>query len=318
MLFRFIAVAFAAFMLSACTETELVSHWWKKDTNPSYGTSQGNYKVGKPYQALGQWFTPRENYSYDETGIASWYGDEFHGKRTANGEIFDKNALTAAHPTLPLPTLVRVTNLDNGRSAVLRINDRGPFKRNRVIDISHRGANVLGFANIGTAKVRVQVLERESRIMAEAAKKGYPPKIQMAMAFRRTPETENMQVASAGNVMPSVPSPTVATNDLPPPQAVAQVTNADIEDLNKQLFRKYPVTPTSIYVQVGSFTDINNARALQPKLAGLGNVNIYETVVGGRQFHRVRIGPIGTVDQADIILNRTIKAGYPMARIVVN
>ncbi len=325
MLKRSLAVLAASLLLSACTETELVSHWWKNIGNgnrTSSGTQQqGLYKVGNPYQAGGKWYTPSENYSYDETGIASWYGDEFHGKRTANGEIFDKNELTAAHPTLQLPSLIRVTNLENGRSAVLRVNDRGPFARSRLIDCSHRAAEVLGFIGTGTAKVRVQVLERESRVLAEAAKQGYPPKIQMAMAFRRSPETEGVQVASANTsaapVATGAPTP-IASSELPPPASVGNVSSEDIEDLNKQLFRKYPVSPTSIYIQVGSFTNPANAAALKPKLASLGHVEIYQATVGGRQFNRVRIGPVPNVGAADALLNRTIAAGYPSARIIVD
>ena len=325
---RFTAVLMASLLLTACTETELVSHWWKNIGNgnraPSGTQQQGLYKVGKPYQAMGKWYTPNESYSYDETGIASWYGDEFHGKRTANGEVFDKNELTAAHPTLQLPSLVRVTNLDNGRSAVLRVNDRGPFARNRVIDCSHRAAEVLGFIGNGTAKVRVQVLDRESRLLAEAAKRGYPPKVQMAMAFRRTPEATGVQVASAAPPasIPSAPATgapmPIASTELPPPSAVGNVSSADIEDFNKQLFRKYPVQPTSIYVQVGSFTNASNAAALKQKLTSLGHVEIYQATVGGRQFNRVRIGPVADVNAADALLNRTISAGYPSARIIVD
>jgi rare lipoprotein A len=327
MFYRFAIVLFSCFLLTACTETELVSHWWKnlgsRDGSSTGSSSarqqQGNFKVGRPYHAMGKWYTPSESYSYDEAGIASWYGDQFHGKKTANGEVFDKNAMTAAHPTLQLPSLVRVTNLENGRSTVLRVNDRGPFKRNRVIDVSHRAADVLGFTANGTAKVRVQVLDRESRLLAEAAKKGYPAKIQMAMAFRREPEEAGVQVASAAtSSMPTVPSPTVSSNDLPSPSGTAQVSNEDLADLDKQLFRKFPVSPTNIFVQVGSFTNVNNANALKPKLNSLGNVNVYPTMVGGRQFHRVRIGPIGSVGQADTVLSRTISAGYPSARIIVD
>ena len=93
----------------------------------------GNYKVGKPYKIMGKWYYPKEDYSYSEIGTASWYGKDFHAKYTANGEIYDMNTLTAAHRTLPLPSIVRVTNLENGRSLVLRVNDRGPFAKNRII-----------------------------------------------------------------------------------------------------------------------------------------------------------------------------------------
>jgi rare lipoprotein A len=115
-----------------------------------------NYKLGKPYKIAGRWYHPEEDPGYDETGLASWYGDDFHGRRTANGEIYDMNALTAAHPTLPMPTYARVTNLENGRSVVVRVNDRGPFAHNRVIDLSKQTARLLGFKHNGTAEVRVQ------------------------------------------------------------------------------------------------------------------------------------------------------------------
>jgi rare lipoprotein A len=112
--------------------------------------------VGKPYMVAGRWYSPRVDTSYDKTGRASWYGSNFHGRLTANGEIFDQNALTAAHPTLPLPSYVRVTNLDNRRSIIVRVNDRGPFVADRLIDLSKRSADMLGYLNTGVASVRVQ------------------------------------------------------------------------------------------------------------------------------------------------------------------
>lgn len=130
----------------------------------------GAYKVGRPYQISGIWYYPKVEYDYVETGIASWYGPGFHGRSTANGETYDQDALTAAHRTLPLPSMVQVTNLENGRSLILRLNDRGPFKRGRIIDLSKRAADLLGVTRRGTAKVRVQVLEQESRMLAALAR----------------------------------------------------------------------------------------------------------------------------------------------------
>ncbi|MBY0428573.1 MAG: septal ring lytic transglycosylase RlpA family protein, partial [Alphaproteobacteria bacterium] len=142
----------------------------------------GQYKVGEPYEIDGVQYAPREDYRYSETGIASWYGPGFEGKHTANGETFDPGELTAAHRTLPMPSLVRVTNLDNGKSVVVRVNDRGPFANNRIIDLSQRAAELLGFAGVGTAKVRVDIMAIESKAIADAAKKrGYiaPPRGQV-------------------------------------------------------------------------------------------------------------------------------------------
>lgn len=117
-----------------------------------------NYKLGKPYKIAGRRYEPVNDPAYDEVGQASWYGNDFHGQETANGEVYDMTKLTAAHPTLPMPTYARVVNLENGRSVVVRINDRGPFASNRVIDLSRKAANKLGFIGDGTAKVRVQNL----------------------------------------------------------------------------------------------------------------------------------------------------------------
>ncbi len=156
--------------VSSCTDT--------RDYGKGTGTP-GQYKVGEPYEIDGIQYFPSEDYQYSETGIASWYGPGFEGRRTANGETFDPGELTAAHRTLPMPSLARVTNLDNGKSVVVRINDRGPFANNRIVDVSQRGAELLGFAGVGTAKVRVDIMAIESKAIADAAKKrGYvaPPR----------------------------------------------------------------------------------------------------------------------------------------------
>ena len=126
----------------------------------------GGYKVGKPYQINGVWYYPSEDYSYDETGIASWYGPDFHGKYTANGDVFDQNGVTAAHRTLPMPSIVRVTNLENGRSIEVKVNDRGPFAHGRILDLSKHAAELLGMDMQGTARVRVQIMADESRALA--------------------------------------------------------------------------------------------------------------------------------------------------------
>ena len=117
---------------------------------------------------MGRWYYPKEDYSYSEVGVASWYGEDFHAKKTANGEIYDMNTLTAAHRTLPLPSIVRVTNLENGRSLVLRVNDRGPYAKDRIIDISKRGAQLLGYQTKGVTKVRVDLMVEESKALKAA------------------------------------------------------------------------------------------------------------------------------------------------------
>ena len=148
---------------------------------------RGYYKIGKPDYLRGGRYFPRHEPDYDRTGIASWYGGQFHGRQTANGEIYDMNAITAAHPTLPLPSLVRVTNLDNGRQLVVRVNDRGPYARNRLIDLSRRSAEILGMRRQGTARVRVQYLGR-ARLGGHAAAPALRrPRIRTASLSRAMP-----------------------------------------------------------------------------------------------------------------------------------
>ncbi len=123
----------------------------------------GHYKVGKSYKIKDVKYTPKSNFSYKEEGLASWYGPGFDGKKTANGETFDMESISAAHKTLQMPCVAKVTNLENGKVLMVRINDRGPFhKDNRIIDLSKAAAEKLGFKEKGVAKVRVEVMTEES------------------------------------------------------------------------------------------------------------------------------------------------------------
>jgi rare lipoprotein A len=163
---RALLLAAAGFALSACG---IVS--------APFGGHQAlaphpTYKVGAPYTVRGVTYYPRVDYAYDQVGLASWYGEGSQGHYTANGEIFDMNQLTAAHTTLPMPSIVEVINLQNNRALRIRVNDRGPFARGRIIDLSRRAAQLLGFAQTGTATVRVRILPEPSLIAAAAAERG--------------------------------------------------------------------------------------------------------------------------------------------------
>lgn len=310
----------ALFMLSGCTEAQLASHVFKK--MPGQQTpSQGTFKVGSSYEVAGKWYHPEENYNYSETGIASWYGPNFHGKPTANGEIFDMNELTAAHKTLQIPSLVRVTNLENGRSLVVRVNDRGPFKRGRIIDLSKRSAELLGFKNKGTAKVRVQVLSEESMAIAEAAKRGQDTRgVEVAMNDTgRLPEEMRGNREDDDRVATAVPpvSPVTApvesvkiSSEIP-----GKITNGNFYP--DPVVQKVPVAPTTIYVQAGAFTVRENAQKLALQLQGAGRAQVFPTIINNRQFYRVRI-PAYNVDEADAILASVVDAGNKNAIIVVD
>ncbi|WP_292126820.1 septal ring lytic transglycosylase RlpA family protein, partial [Mesorhizobium sp.] len=120
----------------------------------------GRDQLGKPYQVRGKWYYPKEDKKYAKVGLASWYGDAFHGRLTANGEVYDTMQLTAAHPTMPLPSYARVTNLETGSSIIVRVNDRGPYHEGRIIDVSERAAQMLDYGKVGTARVKVEYVGR--------------------------------------------------------------------------------------------------------------------------------------------------------------
>lgn len=190
-----------AFGLSGCTYGYTHLGLGKYDQASAISGQGGVYKVGNPYKVMGKWYYPKEDYKYSEVGIASWYGKDFHAKKTANGEKYDMNALTAAHRTLPLPSIVRVTNLQNGRSLVLRVNDRGPYASNRIIDVSKRAAGLLGFQTQGTTKVRVEILEKESKALKAALLDGHS----MPEAIKKVPTEKTVKENS--EIKPAVSYP---------------------------------------------------------------------------------------------------------------
>jgi len=177
-----------AFTLSACSGNQVGRYFPSGGYNKAkLPAGQGGYrKTGNPYRVAGRTYYPLESaVGYDRTGVASWYGRDFHGKLTANGEEYDIHALSAAHKTLPLPTLVRVTNLENGRSIVVRVNDRGPFVKSRIIDLSYAGAKALGYDQQGTTHVRVQALDARSSFVASSSRQEPPLPVEPAAATRR-------------------------------------------------------------------------------------------------------------------------------------
>jgi rare lipoprotein A len=289
---------------------------------------QGGYKVGKPYQVAGIWYYPAVDYDYAETGIASWYGPGFHGRATANGEAYDMTALTAAHRTLPMPSMVRITNLENGRQLTLRVNDRGPFVNNRIIDVSRRGAQLLGFEQQGTARVRVEIMEAESRQLAMLAGAG-------AAAATQTATVAPSAVAAASPQVTAAPAGTVMTETLAPPgqpagsaPAAKTATNTPEPIVGKVAAASgpqadgrvtmVPVRKTAMFIQAGAFTNVANANRLRTRLAALGRAQVVPATVGNKRFYRVRVGPIASLDDADSLLARVVAAGHPEARIIVD
>ena len=197
-----VAAAAACLALANCASSDKFA----RKVDPKYGVSAsprvvdlserapkggGVYRVGKPYVVAGRTYNPEEDPNYKIEGLASWYGTDFHGRLTANGEVFDMQSISAAHPTLPLPSYVRVTNLSNRKSLIVRVNDRGPFHGNRVIDVSHKSAQLLGFKNNGVARVKVEYIGR-------AALEGSDDLRLMATLREGEPAPSPILVASAG------------------------------------------------------------------------------------------------------------------------
>ncbi|MDX8397982.1 MAG: septal ring lytic transglycosylase RlpA family protein [Mariprofundaceae bacterium] len=174
-----ILLALSSFLVSGCSKSHVNYSANPQTYNPvkaskqtaSLPSGQGGYvKTGKPYQVAGQWYYPlASSAGYNQIGTASWYGKKFHGKKTANGERYNMHALSAAHKTLPMPSMVKVTNLENGRSIIVRVNDRGPFVKSRIIDLSYAAAKALAYDQQGTARVRVQVLDASSNQKQQAS-----------------------------------------------------------------------------------------------------------------------------------------------------
>jgi rare lipoprotein A len=209
---RGIAAVAACLVLANCASSGKLS----SRVDPKYGVSSsprvvamgeavpkggGTYRVGKPYSVGGRLYVPEENPSYRAEGLASWYGDDFHGRLTANGEVFDMTSLTAAHPTLPIPSYARVTNLSNGKSLIVRVNDRGPYHGNRLIDVSNRAAQLLEFQGRGIANVRVEYVGRaplegsDDRQLVATLRTNQP-----------APIPSSVRIASAQAFVPELPS----------------------------------------------------------------------------------------------------------------
>ncbi len=248
------------------------------------------YKIGNPYHIRGKLYTPHIDYAYKETGIASWYGPKFHNRRTANNEIFDENALSAAHRTLPLPSYVFVTNLQNNRSVRLRINDRGPFAKGRILDVSRKAARVLGFEKQGTTLVHVQILGKESKRLAEQMKRGG----KATLYGRRS--------ASLGIV----------------PQAQA-VTPAVASTKQRQSLDSKEA-PWQVYAQIAAFQKQSNLVRARNKLEALGwDLPVVAKPAPDPTLTRLLLGPLKNYDDAKIesLLDRLHKAGFPESQVRV-
>lgn len=318
-------VAIFPLFLISCTDNGYYFPYGRrgKSQSSTITGAGGVYKVGDPYEVDGIWYYPKENYSYNETGIASWYGSKFHNNLTANGEIYDMNTLTAAHKTLPLPSVVRVTNLENGRSLVLRVNDRGPFVNNRVIDISRRGSQLLGFKEQGTAKVRVELLPKESKDLKNKiinSKTKFDLDKYNKEEVQEEMKAEAKETVAVAQYQETTPRPAYLPRLANQPPANIIPTTVKTEKLQavKTVIESKALTKTlsGKFVQVGAFSSEANAIKLKEKLSTIGDVYISQVDVNAKTLYRVRLGPVDSAYQANETLSKVRAFGYDGARFV--
>jgi rare lipoprotein A len=305
----FTIVAGLSLLLAACGTTPPPAPVRASVTRPP---NAGVYKVGNPYQIDGVWYYPQEQADYDETGIASWYGPTFYGKYTANGELYDGSALTAAHRTLPMPVNVRVTNLENGKSIIVRVNDRGPYARGRIIDLSRRAAELLDVVQKGTARVRVTYLARADLAGGGPPPSETPPEIAAALPAAPTAKVDRRQL---GLVPGAAVAPPARQYAMPTAAPEVPIQMASTEPTGQVMQVAVP-TATHLYVQVGAFSSLGNARTLLSKLGG--DLKISTLQRNGQTIYRVRTGPLNSVEDADAALSRITGAGSNDAQIVVD
>src|SRR5476651_123959 len=276
--------------------------WWDVDVSripdatPTLHT--GPYKAN-PYTVLGKTYFPlTDSKRYVAQGTASWYGTKFHGQNTANGEVYDLYGMSAAHKTLPLPSYVRVTNLDNNRTVILRVNDRGPFYSDRIIDLSYAAAKKLGYAEIGTARVKVEGIDPQQWW----AQRGRPAPLML----------DQPQVVAQESAKPNFTASTGTVEQYTPPpqQHAAAVVPVQIDA------KKNASAPASgVFLQVGAFANPDAAELLRSKLSGMVRAPVFINSIARNQqtLYRVRMGPIGTQGEAQQVQDsvRSANLGQP-------
>ncbi len=259
----------------------------------------GAVKIGRPYEVDGVRYVPADDRDYQSTGIASWYGDKFHGRPTSSGELYDMHGLTAAHRTLPMPSFIKVTNLENGKSVVLRVNDRGPFHSNRLIDVSHEAADVLGFKSKGMARVKVE------RVFPSET-----PEQRRILAALPTPGVNAGEKSihdMPPDKMPALPAADIIAITLPPP-------TQEVLDLAQG---KDGPKLASFFVQVASVGDETRAEVLAQDIGRFGAAFVEALPGSAGQLFRVRIGPYISRETAAHMVEELRAAGYLEAMVLL-
>jgi rare lipoprotein A len=284
----------------------------KPEPKSRYGNPPFYDVFGKRYYVLSS------SADYVERGVASWYGPGFHQVRTSSGELYDMYGMTAAHRTLPLPAYVRVTNLQNGRSVVVRVNDRGPFVGNRIIDLSYTAAARLDMLRDGTAMVEVRSIDA-----------GAPPSVPVPVPMPATaptittmaaaaPATTGTSLIATADAAPVTAAPDAA--DAPEASATAAATAAVGAAPAAATSAAVSAAKPVLFVQAGAFADPANAARLAAKLRGgdYGRIFVRDDVIAGRRMYRVRIGPVADVQSFDRIYEALERDGVHDAHLAMD
>ena len=300
LIFKQICILLSLFLIQSCTSgVEVAANLGKKYLIPKekgVTVAKPLYKIGNKYNVKGKYYFPKKDLTYNKTGIASWYGPKFHGKLTANGEIYNQYALTAAHKTLPLPSAVKVTNLQNNKSVILRINDRGPFVNDRIIDLSSKAADVLGLKKNGTGLVRVILLKDKSLLLEKLAKNGSFPEI------IDLPKSELPAV--------NIPKTTAVKIDgkSKKNKSVKKIIKYELNNLNKEY---------NIFIQIASFSSSQNAKIMKEKVSYIEKVKIYKKLSRTKTFYQVKAGPFKSVKKVDELHSLLLQKGMQGAKIII-
>ncbi|MBP9231109.1 MAG: septal ring lytic transglycosylase RlpA family protein [Phenylobacterium sp.] len=303
-----VLVAGAALAACATPQPRLASRLPDATAGQAPSGAGGRYKVGAPYQVSGIWYVPHEDPHYNATGTASWYGDDFHMKPTANGETFDMNLVSAAHPTLPLPSIVEVTNLDNGKTLQVRVNDRGPFVGGRVIDLSHEAARQLGYDRKGLANVRVRYVGPAQLGGPNAgqryASNATPPPAYAAPLPAYAPPAP-VSVASAS--LPPITGAAIASTQIPPVSSATPVYSAAPRVIAASAYR----------IQAGAFSDRSNAQRVADQLASAGQATIEPMQrADGVTLYRVVLQSGADESEAWGLRDKVASYGFAEARVL--
>ena len=331
----------AGLTLAACASTPSPAPVADGRTQGQPSSRYSGYRVGQPYQVRGVWYTPREQPDYDEIGIASWYGEAFHNHYTADGEVFDMTLPSAAHTTLPLPSLVEVTNLANGRKLIVRVNDRGPFVDGRVIDLSKEAAAELGFVTAGVTQVRVRYVGRASDAggMSARTQIASAPKAPTASAI--APAAGLVALADAGaprrsgdydySSAPKRPvpytqmaqaRPLVAGSAAAPSTVAYSPAAKPLSDVDTLLGSAPPqaairvAAPATYELQAGTFASEDAARRFASGLTGGGLPEVQTVREGNRISYQVVVHGLAGPTEAQAARSEAMALGAPRALIV--